>query len=156
MLLSGRLVKVILGLKQFFITQIWRYLMMQCDRPWFENIRINHQNSFSWSLAKRVLDGTSKFGVSLNLIAQNRKNVVMYRETLLIRKTCLSETSCFEIIISHSWEYYFPKLLYWICLLWIYKCHTLGNFITLGNSYLLYKMLLWYIILSEIYLSRVK
>ena len=37
-------------------------------------------------------------------IAHNRDlkaQLVMYRETLFIRKTCLSETSCFEIIISH-------------------------------------------------------
>ena len=37
---------------------------------------------------------------------------VIFREILFIRKTCLSDTSCSEIIFSHSWEYYFPKLLY--------------------------------------------
>ena len=49
---------------------------------------------------------------------------VIFRETLFIRKTCLPDTSCSEIIVSHSWEYYFLKLLYWIYLLWIYKCYN--------------------------------
>ena len=36
------------------------------------------------------------------------ENIVIYRETLFIRKTCLSGTSCFEIITSQK---IFPKAI---------------------------------------------
>ena len=73
------------------------------------------------SISKRMARTQSQFTIFKNLkieklvanLRDKNKNItpVIYRETLFIRNTCLSETSCFEIIISHSWECYFPKLL---------------------------------------------
>ena len=73
------------------------------------------------SIFKRMARAQSQFTIFKNLkieilvakLHDKSKNIipVIYRETLFIRNTCLSDTSCFEIIISHSWECYFPKLL---------------------------------------------
>ena len=105
------------------------------------------------SVSKTIAWAQSQFTILENLkieklvanLHDKSKNVipVIYKETLFIRNTCLSDTSCFQIIISHSCDCYFVKLLCGICLLWIYKCDNYSNYIKLGNLYLLYKILLW-------------
>ena len=47
--------------------------------------------------------------MNMNLIIERE---MLYIDKKFIRKTCLSDISCFEIIISNSWECHFPKLLY--------------------------------------------
>ena len=80
---------------------------------------------------------------------------VIFRETLFIRKTCLSDTSCFEIIISHSWKYYFQR--YYIEYVYCEFINVILRVIISHQGIYTYYIRCCFDTFSfEIYLSRVK